>query len=467
MSKVDTQHPKYEAQVNKWKRCRDTVAGSDAVKDAGTDYLPKLKDQDNEDYKAYKTRASYFNAVWRTISALSGLIFRKPPTIEVPKSVEPLLEDITMSGVSFHEFAEDTTQEALTCWAPGILVDYPQESTEGMTKAKAEAMNRRPTMQMYPIETIINWKHERINNATVLSMVVLKEEADLEGENEFEHETETRYRVLDLVKSKAGSYLYRQRLFRIKDKEDEQIGNDIFPLMNGKPLDFIPFYAELPPTEPPLIDLVDLNLTHYRTDADYRHGLHFTGLPTAWIAGYQKDANEKLYVGSSEAWVFSNPEAKAGFLEFTGQGLEGLRTALEDMKQEMAILGARLLVSEKRDAETAETAKIHKAGESSILAAIAQTISIGLTNALITFCMWAGADGDVSVELNRDFMPIGMTPQELQAVLYGWQIGAPGLSDEGLFNLLKDREMIRDDVTLEEEQARIASKEPNGALTGE
>jgi len=69
-------------------------------------------------------------------------------------------------------------------------------------------------MQQYPVESIINWKHTRIGNATVLSMVTLKEEADLPGGNEFENKTETRYRVLDLVK-RTGAGRTRRRGLRL------------------------------------------------------------------------------------------------------------------------------------------------------------------------------------------------------------------------------------------------------------
>jgi hypothetical protein len=476
MHTVDTHHPSYDKLSAKWRRCRDAVSGTDAVKKAGPLYLPRLKDQDDESYNAYKLRASYFNAVWRTVDALKGLIFRKPPVVEAAKSLEPMLEDVTMGGIDFQIFAQQTALEILTTGRMGILVDFSSQSTAGMTKADAEALQIRPTMQRYSAESIINWKTERINNATVVSMVVLKEDAALPPDNEFEHKTETRYRVLDLVRRKkvdkpgeGGGRVYRVRVFRIeeKSKEQEQVGADLFPLMNNKPLPYIPFYfmgvddATPEIDEPPLIDLVDLNLAHYRMDADYKHGLHYTGLPSLFVSGYTPEKpTDKLYIGSQTANCLPQPEAKAYFVEFTGQGLNGLREALEDMKQEMAILGARLLTAEKKDSETSQTAQIHRAGENSILSSIAQTISIGLTKALNTFAEWAGSPGKWSVELNRDFLPVGMTPEELTALLAGWQMGAPGLSDEGLFNIFKDREMIHGDVTLEDEQARIGSKKP-------
>lgn len=460
MSKVDTKHPQYLSMQSQWKKCRDTASGQKAVHAAGELYLPKLKDQGSDEYRAYLTRASFFNAVWRTIDALKGLLFRKEPVKDIPKAVEPLLEDVSLSGIDFDVFSQQVTLEALTVGRVGVLVDFPSQSTAGMSLADVQVMNIRPTMQMYKTESIINWKTTVINNVVTLSMLVLQESVAVES-GEFEHKSEDRYRVLDLF---MGAY--RVRIFRVSESgEDEQVGEDLFPVMNGKTMGSIPFYFigvdHTSPgiDEPPLIDLVDLNLDHFRMTADYKHGLHFTGLPTPVISGYvPENPGDKLYIGSSSAWCFPDPQASASFLEFTGHGLGALEKALEKAEQQMAILGARLLTSEKKDAETSQTAQIHRAGENSILSSIAQTISTGLTNALNTFCEWAGASGKWSITLNREFFPVGMTPQELTALLAGWQMGAPGLSDEGLFNIFREREMIADGVTLEEEQARIAAK---------
>jgi hypothetical protein len=51
-----------------------------------------------------------------------------------------------------------------------------------------------------------------------------------------------------------------------------------------------------------------VNLDHYRLHADYRHGMHFTALPTAWVSGFDKAAT--LRIGSSTAWVTDTPGAK-------------------------------------------------------------------------------------------------------------------------------------------------------------
>lgn len=469
MATVETQHKDYQRMLPKWQRCRDCVSGQDAIHDAGETYLPRLTDQSDSAYLAYKNRAQFYNCFWRTVAALSGMMFRKNPIVECSENIAEMLEDVNLSNITFDVFAYQIAIEIMTTGRVGVLIDYPNQQVQGMTLAEASRLNLRPTMQQYRAETIINWRVKRINNVNKLVLLVLTEDlVTIEGDG-FVETYETIYRVLDLVDDSK----YRVRLFRVNDKkENEQIGDDLYPMMNGKNIDFIPFIfigiddTTPPVDEPPLIDLADVNIAHYRLDADHKHGLHFTGLPTPVISGYTPpEGSSDLYIGSTAAWVFPDSNAKASYLEFAGQGLQAIKEEKESLVGQMAILGARLLASEKKATETAQTAQIHRAGESSVLGAIANTISSGLTWALNVFSKWGGSNEECSVTLNQEFMPPELTSQELATWLQAWQQGAPGFSDEGLFSLLQKRELIASGVTLEEEQERISSKEPR--LIGE
>lgn len=458
---VNAKHSEYGRMIDRWTRCRDVTTGEDAVHAAGEKYLPKLKDQDPLQYSAYVMRTPFYNATWRTVAGLVGMLLRQPPKVDVPPAVKPLLDDVTMSGVPLQLFVQEVCEEALKCGRLGILVDYPQVSVVGMTQADARSLNLRPMLQSYRAESIINWRTARVNNVMVLTLLVLQEEAAVQVD-EFEQKTEVRYRVLDLAGGK-----YRVRVFRRLTDKDEQIGGDVYPLMGGAPLDYIPFtfigIDDVTPEvdDPPLIDLVNVNLSHYRSTADLEHGAHFTGLPTPWIAGYKPEKDgEKLYIGSTAAWIFPSKDAKAEYLEFKGEGLKTLQEVIEKKEQHMAILGARMLEPQKRGVEAADTVAIHRKGEESMLAAAAQAISLGVERALEWFAYWAGAaeGAEVTFELNRDFYPAPMTPQMLAALVAGWQAGA--YSDQTLFENLQQGEIISQDATLEEEQARIASSGP-------
>lgn len=458
---VRTKHLDYLRMQEKWQRCRDVSLGGDAVHSAKTRYLPMLKDQPSPDYDAYVLRASFYNATWRTIAGLNGMMFRKPPIIKGSDALLELLDDVTMDGVSLHVLAQTAAEECLTLGRVGVLVDYPIADVSEMTQADAALLDMRPTMALYRAEAIINWRRRKIGNRSVLSMVVLEEQDEVPVD-EFGDRREMQYRVLDL----DGEQRYRQRLFKIGEKgEDIKIGADMYPLMGAKPLNYIPFQFFGPddttPTvdDPPLIDLVDMNLAHYRVTADYETGCHFAGLPTAVVSGYVKEnASEKLYVGSATAWVFPDPAAKASYLEFHGQGLTALAANLDRKEQSMAVLGARMLEALKRGVESAETASIHRVGEESVLSSIAQTISIGLTQALQWFAQWAMTPGDASIDLNRDFYPAPLNAQMLTALIASWQSGA--ISAATLFYNLKQGEIVDDDQTFEQEQSDIANQPP-------
>lgn len=454
MATVNTTHEEYDNMIERWQTCDDAADGQHAIHKAGEKYLPRLKDQSTEDYKSYKGRALFYNATWRTIAGLQGLLFRKPPVIEVSSQVEPLLDDITMDGQSLYDFAYGLSEEALELGRSGILVAYPEQSTEGLTLADVSALNLRPYLKCYDAETIINWKTGIVNNINVLTMVVLTEDYEI-VKNEFKSECETRYRVLDLIDGR-----FRVRVFRIDDRDNDELISESFPVMNGKYLDYIPFIfvgtdSLTPDVEaPPLIDLVYANISHYKTTADYEHACHFTGLPTPVISGYTREnESDKLYIGSTSAWVFPDPQAKASYLEFSGQGLGALENNLTRKEQMMAILGARMLYSDKKGVESADTASIHRSGENSVLSGISQALSKALTKALSIMDIWLGGTGESYIELNTDFLGMPLNAQELTALVSAWQSGA--ISQETLFNNLKRGELYSDSETFEEEQAKI------------
>lgn len=463
MSKVDTQHKDFAKFLPKWQRCRDVSDGQDAVHAKGELYLPRLKEQEPADYDAYRKRAGLFNATWRTLGGLLGMMFRKPPAKDIPAGIESYMDDVDMAGVSLETFARKIALEVMEVGRVGIMIDHPAtENVTGVSVDVAQKIGLRPMMTAYLAETIINWKYRRVRNHWMLSMVVLKEMVG-EADGEFAEKQVEQYRVLDLDEADQ----YRVRVFRRKDGSTGEFVEEsqFYPLMNGNKLDFIPFAIvgvdgiDSVLDEPPLIDLVDLNLAHYRVTADYEHGCHFTGLPTPYVTGFSPSTEgEKFYIGSTSAWLFSDPAATVGFLEFTGQGLQALKENLDRKEQQMAILGARMLFAEKRQVEAAATAAIHRTGESSVLAAIATGVSASLEWALTVFRDWAGATGDVQYQLNRDYNPAMLDAAQLTALFKGVQLGE--VSSRELFDLMQRADLIDSEKTFEEHQEEIDVQEP-------
>lgn len=464
MDNVNTTHTEYDRLSPRWRKCRDFSDGQAAVRAAGELYLAKNGAEEPDAYKSRLSRSDLYNATWATLKTLRGMMFRKEPTVELPASFAPYEADVDAAGTTLKTFTRTIALDVLEVGRVGILVDHPPrvEATP-ISQAAAEQMGLRPTMQIYRAEAIINWATRRIGNRTVLSLVVLHEQAEVR-EDEFKAKMVDQWRVLDLTEAGA----YRQRIFRKRDKggqsgEFEQIGEDVFPTMSGRPMTAIPFYIVgtdgVDPVcdEPPLIDLVDANEAHYQVNSDLRTTLHF-GVPTFCISGYTPEEGEVIAVGSRAALVFPDADAKAFFAEPTGPMVPEMRNTLADLEKRMAMLGARMLAEEKRAAETAEAATIKRQGEDASLADIAMAVSEALETALTTFCEWMGAAGTVVYQLNRDYNPAGLSAQQLTALLGAVQAGE--MSSQSLFDLLQRSDIVAADLTYEEEQERIGSQGP-------
>jgi hypothetical protein len=456
-SGVSTPHPAYEKNLTLWDRCIDASEGQYKIHEKNTAYLPRLRFEEQNDYETRLKRTPFFNATWRTISGLKGMVFRKPANIVVPTGAERFINNVDLAGTPLDVFVQGVFERVLKTGRSGILVDYPQiENPGGFTRAGAELLGGQPLMAHYTEKAIINWRTTRINGSEVLTLVVLQEEAPM-AQNEYSHEVQTVFRVLDLTPQG-----YRQRLYQRVDNADNQIGEDLYPLMNSQPMRRIPFYfagvdsISAAVSSPPLLDLVDMNLAHYMVTSDYEHACHFSGLPTLFITGHRMEEGDRpITLGGTSANCLPDPMAKAFYVETTGD-FPALRTNLEDKKSQMAVLGARMLEVQKSSVESSETQKTRQAGEQSQLAAMSQVINITITNALTTFLRWAGLTGDVAYTLNNDFMPIRMSAQELTALIGSWQSGA--ISNQTLFDNLQDGEIIAQGVTFEVEQERINSQ---------
>lgn len=197
----------------------------------------------------------------------------------------------------------------------------------------------------------------------------------------------------------------------------------------------------------PILDLVNVNMSHYRTTADLEQANYLTSQPTPYITNMRADLMDDYRIGSGSLWLL--PEgSQVGMLEYQGAGLTSLETSLSRKEQMMALLGARMLEDSRRVGETAETVRLRGSGESSILASISGTVSAALTQCLIWMTEWENISGEPLIQLNRDFLDSRLSAQELTALVSAWQQGAMPL-DDLLYNLQRG-EMLRPDYTIEE-----------------
>ena len=466
---ANSTHPDHDANLATWLRARDVIAGEDAVKRGGIKYLPRLDSQSENEYLGYKSRACFFNATSRTRDGFLGLLFRRDPEVKLPDrhagvggALRVFTDDVDLMGTSLFTFCKGVVGEVLALGRCGTLIDWQSET------------DSRAYVVRYQAEDILNWQTQRINGRNVVTMIALREQIERPDEADpFVLKITETVRVLKLEQLPDASTRYLVEIWQ-KNPADKDAGWTMtetrVPLRLGKSLPLIPFVFHgprnaLPDVDKmPLADIISVNLDHYRLDADYKHGLHFTALPTAWVAGFDKKDN--LHIGSSTAWVSDTVGAVAGFLEFKGHGLSTFENAQNRDERLMAVLGSRMLEDTKRVGETADAIELRQAGENSILMTLALSVSDSISQVLRWVYWWNSTEQypeDVSedmvlLKINTDFTAKGLTSLELTAIVSAWQAGA--ISQATMFDLFRKGEVLPTGRTDDEEKNLVQAGQP-------
>jgi len=286
----------------------------------------------------------------------------------------------------------------------------------GKVATLVDVVNNKPVPKIIPAESNINWVKDDDGN---IYNVLLVSNNVITNPDTFENEYKVQYHKLFLDEN--GYYAVTTY--------DENKSNPVTvnPSIRGQKLKYIPFYpinsfgASIEPKKSPMVDIVDINLSHYMTSADLENGRHFVGLPTPYITGGVTETS--LRVGSETAWIIPNKDAKVGFLEFLGQGLGSLEKALQEKQSQMSQFSAQLMDTSSRGSEAEGTVRLRYSSDAANLTDIALSTEICLNLTYNCIADWQGF-AKPSIELNKDFLSTKMSYSELTALTKSFVEGA-------------------------------------------
>jgi hypothetical protein len=437
-SSVTTRHPSWLETEPQWSRVSDVLGGTDAVRANAHAYIPASVDhqQHPDAYDAMIRRTSFTNYTSRALDGLEGLIFRKDPSVTVPYRYDPRLKNINNTGDHINTFSKKVVREVLAFGRVGILVDSLPSDQQNY----GSPTSLLPYLSLYTAQNITNWRLRSVDGQVVPDQIVLRE---FYGEpQEFGSITRNRYRVLEL----DGESNYRVRLYEQgTDGGEYYLASEFYPTTgstNGQRyLNRIPFVCINPidlsmeVRRPPLLDLVDANLSLFLLESEYSTALYYSAQPTPVITGWREDLPATFRFGGGNMWML--PEGcTASILEFKGHGLEPLERALAGKVDSIADLGARLLQNAASGPETAEAARIRQHSQTSVVSSIARTVSDGLQASLEIACKGAMAEGKISFELNQDYIDVMMAPQMLAEIVRTKQAGLMTTKD-AVYNIVR------------------------------
>jgi hypothetical protein len=459
---ITNKHQSYADMSPRWRLNRAGCAGQDAVKRETTLFLPDDSEGDKSiaarnRYLRYMMRATWLKVAGYTKEGLIGMVFRLPPSVELPSALDYMLENADGAGSSLAEFSRLAVGENIEVGRLGILTDYPA-SEVGLSRQQIAARKLQARLTLYRAESIDHWKTELIGGITKLTMVKLYEITS-RAIDEFSGEDKIQYRVLRL---RDG--VYTQAVY---EESGAVITEEFAPLANGRTIDHIPFHFVGAETNSQEVDdavisgIVDLNTAHYQLSADHMLNLHMHAHGLLHI-----DTGET----SATAWAELNPDgitvgANSGVTTQKGrvelvqlQPADAVQAKLAALEAQMLSVGAHL-ITERGDNETAEAARIDASTKASALLTATDNVSEAIEAALEDAALFMGGDG-VAVEfsLNREFFPRSVSAQDVMSAIQLMDRGITAKTD--LRGMIRGTAYMDSERTDEELDAEAEEAEP-------
>ena len=396
-------HPDYSEYLDDWQQCRVFCEGRHKVRDYLNPVVPASAPNAAERNATYRKRAKYFNFPGRTRNGFSGMVFRKPPSYELPDALAVYESNITGSGESITQLSKSLVSNLIETGRHGLYVDYLGEGDAG-----------RPIIKEYRAELSPYWDTD---DQKKLTYVRLKK-----GDG---------YKDLLLIDGVYIVHIVDNKGNIVEQYEPRQA--------NGASFDFIPFvYAGSVNNNPdvddiPIWSIVDLTQGHYQNSAEYEDILRFM-LPTvaatvpsrAWLNDVT-DGNG-YSVGSGAVLPIPPDGGDAKIIQANDNQMH--ERAMRHKEDILVALGAQMITPKTGAAEANDTVRLRFSSESSVLDDLVGNASEAIKNALQWCCLFVGADTElVTFELNREYWDYSLSPQQIAAIIMLQDRGDIGKSD--------------------------------------
>ena len=423
------------AQISDWDTMSAVTNGTNYIRNMAETFLPQEPRESDDAWDSRVSRSVLSPYTSRIIETAAGAILRKPIHIEGNEYWQLFSQNVDGLGSNLNEYARRAVVSSLTYGHSAILVDYPA-AMGARNLAEERAQNRRPYFINIDAPQIWGWRQESTMPGSPLTQVRIHEYTT-RPLNDFGEEQIEQMRVI---------YPGRYDLYTL--------GQDVveFTKSGGYSLDeipLVPIYSNrrgMLRSLPPLLDIANLNITHYQRQADLIHALHVAAMPILILEGWES-ATSDVGVGVNYALAMQ-PGNKAYYVQSDATSFDAQMAELQSLEQQMSTLGITKLFGQKFVAESAEAKRIDQAQSNSVLAIVSQELESALNQAFRFAARYVGIEPPV-IRIDRDFDYYRLIGQDVAVLTQLNELGK--LSDTTLLEILRRGEILPDNVDISNE----------------
>jgi hypothetical protein len=444
-----------------WEVVSALMGGTATMRAAGQRFLPVEPSEEPIEWEARLARTTldpyYKDGVTNTVSK----VFAKELQFSnVPVALKLHLEDIDQQQRNSTQFAAEVFAEAVNYGVSYLLVDYPNPDEPFANRAQELAAGFRPYWARISPLNLLDVRSASFNGAERLSLFRYSEqipELALDGVSEVLTTQIREYKQERLENGEAGAVtftVYRKVNTNWTVYSTGELSLDAVPIACVY-TNRTGFYLG----RPPLMDLAELNIEHWRKRSDLNNIIHICNVPFMLATGFGGGMDPETGMPAKEIKISvrkliqtKNDSADIKWIEHAGSTIN---TALDDL----ARLEARMerlsssLVTGRSGTPTATATAINAAEANADLKQMALALQDAINTALFFTAGYLGLPSYGKCEVNTSFSVDFVSDTTFAQVL---ELFALGLIDREVVIAESKRRNILDlNVKIAAEPAKV------------
>ena len=456
---VDTTHPAYDQMLPAWELVDDLMGGTQAMKAAGTKWLPQEDGESSDAYESRLARSVLYNGYAKAVKELSRRPFARAVTIrgEPPEPLNAMAEGVDEEGRNLTRFAKDVLTVAVNRGLCHILVDYPPNQAANLGEERQ--MGLRPRFVLIDPKDLIGWVCEKgPSGEQRLTEIRIRESAYVR-KDDYGVEVRQRVRVI-----RPDAYELHEK----GEKDNWQV-IEAGPMSLGK-IALVTLYVNrtgFMTAAPAMRDLADLNLAHYQSQSDHRNNLRFARSGVVFIKGLTaKEMEGRIVWGVNHAVKTTNANADMKLVEHSGSAVTAGENELRHLEEQMEAVSMGPLTVRSWGNETAMGKAIDEGkGQCDLQSWVREEEGV-MSQAYQLAAEWSrvALPEAFGVDIYDDF---GLLPRSAQDLDNLQKLRDRGdLSRRTILEASKLRGLLPENHDIDEELARIEEEGPDLGMMG-
>jgi len=381
-----------EMMTSRWALADALMGGSEAMRGAGDEFLPRHKNEDDDEYANRLSRSFLLPVFAQSVENLTDTVFSQPMkwSDAIDDDLSDMLEEIDAEGNDIELFAKQMLALAMAKGEVYVICDAPElpkPEVDGAPVSLADVRRTmgggRPYLALISADNMLDYKVTKRNGRVFCTYARWYETEWIEDVDDFGDFMVERVFEWWIEENAATWKRFERESGTTEWLEDDGVldiaweGKPILPISRYR-IGGVDSYGRL---LPPLNGLAEKNVEHWQSSSDQRAILTVSRFPMLGGSGVDPETLEKdpsgkhVVIGPNVTMFSRDPQSEFYYIEPQGTAIAAGEKDLDRLEKDMSVLAYQPLMRQQAGVTATKDALGQNKANSSLQA---WSIALGL-----------------------------------------------------------------------------------------